>query len=333
VVRDLLAALRQQPAHARDADGRLVGIVPFVVVRERTRLGLLRSLRYPLQGWGSFYGPIGGDPRVLLRHALAHILVKRRDWDLLDMLWIERDGADQGATAAALRDLQLATRASVWLQSAQIELADGWQAYWASRKTHFRTNIRRCERRLREFGELSHIRYRPLGTASGDDDPRWDLYNACEEIAAQSWQGSSTTGTTMSHDSVRSYLRTAHAAAASFGGVDLNLLLVAGRPAAFAYNYHYSGHVYGLRAGFNAGVCPAGAGTLLMQMMIENSCSRGDRVIDLGPGSLEIKRPWQTRMAIAWRYTHYSWRSPRSQMLRALHAVKTLAGTPSELRL
>lgn len=303
-------------------DGRLAGIVPLVVAYEQTTLGRLRSLRYPLHGWGSFYGPIGREPRTLLRHALAHVLGSRRDWDLLEMLWVDRDGGDQEATAAALGDLQLATRASRWLESAQVELAGGWQAYWASRKTHFRTNIRRCERRLRESGEVSYVRHRPAGAAGGDSDPRWDLYDACEQIAARSWQGSSTTGTTISHDSIRGYLRAAHAAATSFGGVDVNLLLLGGWPAAFANNYHFAGYVYGLRAGFDPGVCPAGAGGVLMRLMIEDSCARGDRVIDLGPGSLESKRQWRTRIATAWRYTHYSALSPRAQLLRALHTIK-----------
>ena len=308
-------------------EGRLVGIVPLVVVRDRTRAGHLRSLRYPLHGWGSFYGPIGRQPRVLLRHAFAHILGTTRDWDLLDMLWVDRHGADEGATAAALADLKLATRASPWLQSAQLELRAGWQTYWAGRTTHFRTNIRRCERRLRECGEVSYIRYRPRGMAAGESDPRWDLYDACERIAAQSWQGRSTTGTTISHESVRGYLRAAHAAAASLGGVDLNLLLVDGRPAAFAYNYHFAGYVYGLRAGFDANACRSGAGSVLMRMMTEDSCNRGDQIIDLGPGSLESKRHWQTRMTIAWRYTHYSLRSPRAQILRGLHAIKGCFGS------
>src|SRR5688500_10089543 len=37
-----------------DQDG-LSGVVPLTVVRERTRLGRLWSLRYPLHGWGSFF--------------------------------------------------------------------------------------------------------------------------------------------------------------------------------------------------------------------------------------------------------------------------------------
>ena len=66
----------------------------------------------------------------------------------------------------------------------------------------------------------------------------------------------------------------------------------------------------------------AGAGTFLQRMMIEDSCRRGDRLIDLGPGSNESKRHWQTRTAVAWRYTHYALGSPSAQLLRILHALK-----------
>jgi CelD/BcsL family acetyltransferase involved in cellulose biosynthesis len=245
------------------------------------------------------------------------------------MLWVDRHGADQGATGAALGDVRLAPRASAWLQSSQIDLAGGWEAYWEARDANFRSSIRRRLRRLQEHGEIGFVRHRPRGEVHGDGAPRWDLYDACEQIAAQSWQGSSTTGTTMSHDSVRSYLRAAHAAAAAFGGSDLILLLVGGQPAAFSYNYHFAGYVYGLRAGFDANVCAAGAGSALTRMMIEDSCSRGDRLIDLGPGSLESKRHWQTHLATAWRYTHYSLLSPRAQILRGLHAIKAGCGSRS----
>jgi hypothetical protein len=301
-----------------------LGVVPLVVVRERTKLGALRSLRYPLDGWGSFYGPIGREPAVLLRRAFEHVLATRREWDLIDVLWVDRDGSDRGATALALRQAGLAARACPWLPSVQIELADGWEGYWAGRKTKWRTNVRRCEKGLRSRGELTHVRFRPRGAGFNDGDPRWDLYEQCEQIAASSWQGSSTTGTTLSHDSIRSYLRAAHESAASFGGVDLNLLTLDRRPLAFAYNYHYQGYVYGLRAGFDPSPSASGAGTVLMRMMLEDSCLRGDRIIDLGPGSPEPKRHWQTRVSTAWRYAHYSPRSPRAQMLRALHAIKAL---------
>lgn len=45
-------------------------------------------------------------------------------------------------------------------------------------------------------------------------------------------------------------------ASARPGGLDLSLLLGGGEPAAFAYNYHYAGGVYGLRMGHSAAVKP-----------------------------------------------------------------------------
>jgi CelD/BcsL family acetyltransferase involved in cellulose biosynthesis len=309
-------------------NGAVAGIVPMVIVRDATKAGRLRSLRYPLDGWGSFYGPIGGQTSCLLNAALKRVLATRRDWDLIDMLWIDRDGADAGATEEALADAGLATRAWRWLPTVQIDVRDGWEAYWGARKSHFRTNVRRDERRLRESGKLEFVRYRPGGSSRKDGDPRWDLYDECQRIAAQSWQGASITGTTLSHISVRDYLRAAHAAAAMFGGVEMCLLRLDGKAIAFTYNYHLAGYVYGLRSGFDAQLCSGGAGTVLMRMMIEDSCARGDRVIDLGPGSAESKRQWRTQIATAWRYTHYAAGSSRAQVLRWLHRLKN-SGEPA----
>ncbi len=118
------------------------------------------------------------------------------------------------------------------------------------------------------------------------------------------------------------YLREAHQSAAEFGAVDLNLLYVNNRPAAFAYNYRYRHYVFGLRIGFDHRLAHDGAGTVLQRHMIEDACRRGDRILDLGPGSLDSKRHWQSRLAVAYRYTHYATFSPRAQMLRMLHCLK-----------
>ena len=140
---------------------KLAGVVPLIVVCDHTKVGTLRSLRYPLDGWGSFYGPIGGDPAALLRLAYEHVLSTGRDWDLIDMLWVDRDGADGGATKRTLCESGLAARACEWLPSVQIELGGGWEAYWAGRKSKWRTNVRTLRKGLARAGEIAHVRYRP----------------------------------------------------------------------------------------------------------------------------------------------------------------------------
>ena len=50
---------------------RPIGILPLAVLSESTRLGKLRTLTYPLDGWGTFFGPIGPNPTATLCGAPA----------------------------------------------------------------------------------------------------------------------------------------------------------------------------------------------------------------------------------------------------------------------
>ena len=298
------------------AADRQIGVLPLTVVTESTRLGRIRVLTYPLDGWGTFFGPIGPNPTATLTAGLRHIARTQRDWDLLDLRWVDADGIDAGRSLTALRTVGFDTRPAPFIEAAQIQLTGDWPTYLAGRNAKWRQNVRRTERRLEERGAIEYIRHRPAGRCYGEADPRWDLYDACETIARNSWQGAATDGTTLSHESVRRYLRAAHHTAAEAGGLDLNLLMVGGQPAAFAYNYHYAGSAYGLRAGYDPAVASEGAGTVLFARMIEDSFARGDRLIDLGPGSLEIKRNWATRVQTAYHYPYYAPLRLKSQALR-----------------
>ncbi len=294
-----------------------VGILPLVVRTEATRIGRVRVLTYPLDEWGTFYGPIGPNPTATLLAGLSHIRRTRRDWDMLDLRWIDEADSDRGRTPQTMRANGFQANRQAWAQTAQVQLTGTWEEYWARRTSHWRTNYRHNERRLAELGEVVHVRYRPAGTAAGDDDPRWDLFDTCQQIARESWQGSSTTGTTISHESVRNFLRDAHEAAVKAGCVDVNLLQVGGRPVAFNYNYCYRGHVFGLRMGFED--CPetAGAGTELLGRMLKGSFDLDDHTVDLGSKYLNCKQYWTTSIKMSYRYSHFPAAAVRVQALRA----------------
>ncbi|HZZ29982.1 MAG TPA: GNAT family N-acetyltransferase [Pirellulales bacterium] len=304
-----------------EANRELVGILPLVMTTEPYRVGPVRVLGYPLAGWGSFYGPIGPHPAATLQAGLQHIRRTDRDWDLLDLRWVDAE-IDSNNTPQAMQAAGFGFDRQVWHQSAQVDLTPGWENYWGTRKSTWRSNVRRCERLLLKRGKLEYFRYRPLGEAHADGDPRWDLYDTCVQLAERSWQGDSSTGTTLSHDSVRSYLRAAHESAARAGAVDMNLLLLRDKPVAFSYNYHYRGWVYGVRNGYDPMAVQEGAGTVLLGKMIEDSCLCGDRLIDLGPNYLECKRYWLTRLQPAYHYTHFHPARLRAQALRLKRIVK-----------
>jgi len=302
------------------AGGEPVGILPLIHRTEPTRVGPVCVLTYPLDDWGSFYGPIGPNPTATLLAGLQHLRAMPRDWDLLDFRWVD-PRFDRGRTTSAMQATGFWPGNQSWACSSVVDLSAGWEDYWKSRTRKWRHNVSRLHRRLAERGRVSYVRHRPEGRAAGDDDPRWDLYDACVEIARQSWQGASTTGTTLSHESVFSFLRDSHAQAAKAGGVDLNLLLVDDRPVAFAYNYVYRGSVFGLRKGFSPDWADVGPGTVLQYLALEDSSRRGDWLYDLGPGSLEIKEPWQTGTVTSTRHTHYP-AAPRAQVLRLKHWLR-----------
>ncbi len=299
----------------------VTGMVPLVIQREATRVGAVRLLTYPLSEWGSFYGPLGADAHATLCCAMQHIAQTPREWDLLDLRCVD-DVRDAGATAAAMRDAGFQTHRQAWARAGLIRFSGGWSDYWASRTSRWRNNVRRCEKNLAAGATVNYTNYRPGGKAVGETDPRWDLYDKCEQVAGNSWQGQSTNGTTLSHESIRPFLRDAHLAAVDAGALDLHLLELDGRPAAFAYNYHLHGWVSGLRIGYDPSVSNGGAGTVLMRRAIAASCGHGDHTYDFGVNDLECKRYWLTDVVERARYGHFPLGSPRGQLLRLKRVLK-----------
>lgn len=313
----------------------VVGLLPLTVIRESTRVGTVRVLTYPLHDWGTFYGPLGADPAATISVVLAHVRRQPRDWDMLDLRWVDRDGTDGGATSEALARSGWRASTAVWKTTAWVDTRGDWGAYLADRSEKFRGNVKRLRRRLSERGPMRHVRYRPSGVTHGDNDPRWDLFDACVGLAQQSWQHDAGTGTTLSTTSIEPFLRELHAAAVELGALDLNLLMLDDRPVAYCYNYLWDGRITGVRSGYDRGQAHLSAGAVLMGLQIEDSFARGDRGIDLGPGYWEIKRSWATHRWESYRHTFYSWCAPRAQALRVKHwlnRLRHIAGDAAESR-
>lgn len=295
----------------------VTGIIPLVVRRERTKIGGLRFLTYPLDYWGSFYSPLAADPHAVLAEGLAYLKNCRRDWDLLELRWLGHDSADCERTGEAMVQAGYSPARCLLDHTAVIELPASWEDYLASRTSKWRNNFKRWQRKAEELGELTYLRYRPAGGADGD--PRWDLFDTCVEIAAASWQNNSPDGTTLSHGAIQGFLRDAHQAAAARGCVDLNLLYLNQKPVAFGYNYYYQQRLFGMRMGYDPAIKSCGAGNLLYSRMIQNACERGDRLFDLGPGSLDCKQQILTSVKPIYRLTCHQKFSIGQQLMRIKH--------------
>ena len=120
---NLLAALAEQRLRAlivRDGE-QPVGILPLVVLTESTGVGRVRTLTYPLHDWGTFYGPIGPNPTATLIAGMRHIQRTPRDWDMMDLRWVDLDGCDRGRTERTMEQVGFRPCKKAWDVAPQIE--------------------------------------------------------------------------------------------------------------------------------------------------------------------------------------------------------------------
>ncbi|TWT99990.1 hypothetical protein Pla108_09340 [Botrimarina colliarenosi] len=303
--------------------GRPIGILPLVEQTEPSKLGPVRVLTYPLDNWGPWFGPIGASQTATLAMAMKHLARTPRTWDVFLPRWTAHDTTDRGRTEHAMRLAGLHAVVEDDQSTSVIELDRfaNWEAYLASRTTKARHEIRRQRRRLAGKHRVTFVRHRPEALRNGEGDPRWDLYGQCLQIAEQSWQAVSRSGNTLCHGAVAEMLVDAHSQAARLGMLDMSVLYLDDKPAAYYYAYHCNGAVLGLRTGYDPHFA-AGAGTVLLGRVIEDSLNRGDRSFDLGVGGEAYKARLRTIVQKSSRLTHIAagaWRP------RALQAARRLA--------
>lgn len=289
------------------------GLVPFVIRREATRLGTIRVLTYPLDYWGSFYGPISTDPAGALRQTLSCLEAHCDEWDVLELRWLGVTEEEHNTAEAIMRSSGFSPILGLLDSTAIIDLSGTWDSYLASRGSKWRNNLKRWRKRLNKAGNVRYERYR---SSANCQDPRWDLFDDCLTVAKHSWQADSTDGTTLSHAPIREFIRDSHQAAADIGCLDMNLMYLDEQPVAFAYNYQYQGHVFGLRIGHDPAVRSLAVGNVLYAHALEDSFARGDWRYDMGPGSLECKRHLQTDLLNIYRLSFFRDRSLRQRLLR-----------------
>lgn len=302
------------------SENRPIGIVPLVEQTELTTVGPVRVLTYPLDSWGSWYGPIGACPAAVLALAMRHLVDGPKTWEVLRPRWIARETADRGRTETAMRVAGMRPWIEQEATTSVIELGGfaDWDDYLASRSSKVRHEIRRQRRRLEQTYQVDYTRYRTESVGSGGGDPRWDLYEQCVAVAERSWQSSSKSGNTITHSGVADFMQDIHESAARIGMVDMSLLYLDEQPVAYLYNLCCHGEVTGLRMGYDREL-PVGAGSVLLGYMIEDSLSRGDVRIDLGAGGEPYKKRLATTTASSSRLTYVA---PRAIRPRALQAAR-----------
>lgn len=299
-----------------------IGIVPLIVKTVKTPVGNLRVLTYPMDGWGTFYGPIGPYPAATLSGAMRYLQESRRDWDAIDLRPIDTETFDRDRTPNAMRGRGFQSYKQEYRDNSIVEIQGDWLDYWIDRSDQLRRRYQSAEKSLSGLGTVRYVRYRPDGISYDDSDPRWELYSAFEELYKKSSNSESTLTETR-------FLREAYVKAVWAGAADLNLLYIDDQPVAGAYNYHRNGQVENIRT-IAVNELQSDAVTALTGRMLQNSFHREDGSFLFAPDNLQFTSGWETSPVKSYRYTHFARVVPQAQMLRLRHCLSTWFGDNSD---
>jgi CelD/BcsL family acetyltransferase involved in cellulose biosynthesis len=303
--------------------GELLAIVPLCVRTESRKVGRVRVLTYPLEDWGTFYGPVGPDAVTAFRAVVQRVAATPRDWDVVDLRWVDQAAPEFMSIGESFRSAGLAFTCRPRMEVRLLRIDGDWDAYVKSRSRNWRQKVRRdLEGIERKGGQVEYLRYRP---AAGEGSVRDhdEIYDVCERISQHTWQAAARSQSTLCCPRVRDILHRLHRAAAAQGMLDANILSVGGRPAAFNYNYVAGGRVFGLRAGFDQTLGLDNCGKVLLSKMLEDSFARGDVEHSFGPGRQEYKDRYATEMRYAYTFRHYARWSMRSQLMNLREQVSS----------
>ncbi|MBB02318.1 MAG: hypothetical protein CMJ47_06705 [Planctomyces sp.] len=300
--------------------GKTIGILPLCVKQVATKLGPLRILTYPLDGWGCWYGPIGPNSAATLTAGMRYLTTSHRDWGLIDLPYIDRDRHDLGRTRTAARNMGWSTSERVWDDITLIELSGSWSDFLEAKRSDVMDEILASEALLAKAGHVDFLRYR-----SGDTVGSEQFTNAsCDDLLRHYRKLLEQAGRHTDWHEVEDF-----AAAAEHRNVlDLCCLLIDGRPVAATLGTMSGNTLETVRSVVvpQAGVETSDTESVLWGRLLEDSLLRGDLACEVCPeceSAVVAASRWSTAIMQSFRYSMAPWSHLRSSLLVKYHALKS----------
>jgi CelD/BcsL family acetyltransferase involved in cellulose biosynthesis len=252
---------------------RLVGVLPVA--------GHGRHLRSPTNSESFEFGPVAEDEAVtqallgtLLSHGAQRISINYLDGERIPLgTW--RQAVDEAGYRLVIR-----ARA----QSPSVVIHGDWRAYEAALAKGFRSDLRRCRRRLAEQGDLTVA---ACDGVEGVAEALGDLLR----LEAAGWKGQQGTAIA-SRPPVERFYRSVADWAAKRGSLRLFSLRLDGRAVAVLYGLEEQGTCYAMKAGYDPAARRFSPGKLLLHSVIEHAFSAGLARVELLGVDDPYKRHW-----------------------------------------
>jgi CelD/BcsL family acetyltransferase involved in cellulose biosynthesis len=192
-----------------------------------------------------------------------------------------------------------------------LELPPSYEQYLESRSSKFRNYLRRAERRV---AAEAHVRISELTSA----DEVESGYEMLLEIERASWKHAQGTAISSAPQATGFFRDLCHGAAVR-GRLHLQVLSIAGRPAAYNLGYlHDSTYSY-LKTSFVEVLKPLGVATFLRARLIRSLIERGLRIMDFPAQPHEWERQWTETVRWHKKLTLYRGTAPGLALAMAQH--------------
>jgi len=295
---------------------KVIGIVPLVVKPVPTKMGTMRVLTNPLDGWGTFYGQIGSNPAATMVTAMRYLRNSKRDWDLIDIRYIDQEGHDHKRTSNAFRSVGFQGSQAVWQQLPMVNTLDtNWTSYLESRSKQTQQSIETAEQVITEAGQVAFYRSRLEDPSTPGWSPRWDIWSEFEQMNFTLGNQTTLAGGNDSQSRKLAFLKEIHAPAVRQGMARIDALFINHTLAVCAYGLQHAEGTDYLALGHRNDV-PMEAVTALIARMIQQSIHDGEHALNLALLSPQLAGEWKNQCKNSYRCSHFPVTVPRSQVLR-----------------
>ncbi len=293
--------------------GRVIGILPLVRKKSESRLGTLKVLTYPLDGWGSWFGPIGPNSAATLTAGMRYLSKSKKGWDLLDFSYTDRDRLDLGRTVTAARNIGWTNLERIWKHVPYIELGESWDQFLNGKKQNKLNRILEAETELSAAGTVRLQHYR----SELSDRNELDAF-------LEAWREIADAGNSKTRQDLPMVLSMTQAADDS-SLLDMSILTVNNKPVAAAFGFL---HPHGLEIVRSVSLPGQTAATqsVLLGRLLEQSKLLADESVEVCADCAlaeTARNLWATKLLNSYRYSCAPQTHFRSAALLKYHAATT----------
>ncbi|WP_339732046.1 hypothetical protein [uncultured Gimesia sp.] len=308
---------------------KVIGIVPLVVKPVPTKMGTMRVLTYPLDGWGAFFSQIGQNPAATMVTAMRHIRTSKRDWDLIDLRYIDQDGLDRQRTSNAFKSVAFQGSQAVWQQLPLVKTQDtNWSTYLGSRSSQTQQQIHSAEQITSKAGHVAFYRSRLEDPLAPGWNPRWDLWTEFEQMEFSYGNQTTIAGGSYANSRKLAFLREIHGPAVRAGLARIDALFINHTLVACAYGLQHAQGTDYLALGRQKNASPEVI-TTLVSRMIQQSIHDGEPSLNLSLLNPQFADMWKNQNQKSYRCSHFPITAPRSQLLRINRWIQQPVPKPS----